>query len=320
MYERGWNKSQIRITCALALNEIVNAPWAFVSRSPHLVVDKLDWISTRYLFVQTATIPRENLSGLIQPVTKPSQPYEQDPQMTPMGQDGPIIIPANAVGHARSRTIAVQSPKSRFKRVKTGMESDAVANAYVDSDDGVSICTLGEDRAILVEDNNFDPPMHRVDNEEPNLSEDQTSTVQPNLNVTQFQPGTLDHSTLPLLAPPSYATSSASKQLLRHYNTLLQIQSQTPLHELGWYIDPERFENLYQWIVQLHSFDTSLKLADDMKKQGVQSIVVEMRFGKDYPFSPPFVRVIRPRFLSLMQGGGGHVTAGGAICMEVELA
>ncbi|KAJ9640899.1 hypothetical protein H2199_005567 [Coniosporium tulheliwenetii] len=33
--------------------------------------------------------------------------------------------------------------------------------------------------------------------------------------------------------------------------------------------------------------------------------------------APPFVRIIRPRFLGFMQGGGGHVTAGGALCMEL---
>jgi ubiquitin-conjugating enzyme E2 Q len=47
------------------------------------------------------------------------------------------------------------------------------------------------------------------------------------------------------------------------------------------------------------------------------SVVLEIRFGKDYPHSPPFVRVIRPRFLPFMQGGGGHVTGGGAMCMEL---
>ena len=33
--------------------------------------------------------------------------------------------------------------------------------------------------------------------------------------------------------------------------------------------------------------------------------------------SPPFIRVVRPRFLGFQQGGGGHVTAGGALCMEL---
>ncbi|KAG7285225.1 hypothetical protein NEMBOFW57_009846 [Staphylotrichum longicolle] len=58
-------------------------------------------------------------------------------------------------------------------------------------------------------------------------------------------------------------------------------------------------------------------LAQDMKAEGVTSIVLELRFGPDYPFSPPFVRVVRPRFLPFLQGGGGHVTAGGAMCMEL---
>jgi ubiquitin-conjugating enzyme E2 Q len=89
------------------------------------------------------------------------------------------------------------------------------------------------------------------------------------------------------------------------------------LHELGWYIDRETIQNVYQWIVELHSFDPDLPLSKDMKTAGIQSVVLEIRFGKEYPMSPPFVRVIRPRFLPFMQGGGGHVTAGGAMCMEL---
>ena len=47
------------------------------------------------------------------------------------------------------------------------------------------------------------------------------------------------------------------------------------------------------------------------------SIVLEFRFGREYPMTPPFARIIRPRFLPFLQGGGGHVTAGGAMCMEL---
>lgn len=54
-----------------------------------------------------------------------------------------------------------------------------------------------------------------------------------------------------------------------------------------------------------------------MKSRGLKSVILEIRFGGSYPMSPPFVRVIRPRFLSFMAGGGGHVTAGGALCMEL---
>jgi ubiquitin-conjugating enzyme E2 Q len=99
---------------------------------------------------------------------------------------------------------------------------------------------------------------------------------------------------------------------------VLKVQNFTPLHELGWYTDPNHFgDNVYQWIVELHSFEESLPLAKQMKDRGIKSVVLEMRFGANYPHEPPFVRVIKPRFLSFNAGGGGHVTAGGSICMEL---
>ena len=120
-----------------------------------------------------------------------------------------------------------------------------------------------------------------------------------------------------MLDPPSYATPSATMRLNRELKTILKIQESTPSHELGWYIDAELVSNVYQWIVELHSFESTLPLAKDMKAAGISSVVLEIRFGKDYPHSPPFARVIRPRFLPFMNGGGGHVTAGGAMCMEL---
>jgi ubiquitin-conjugating enzyme E2 Q len=104
---------------------------------------------------------------------------------------------------------------------------------------------------------------------------------------------------------------------MRDFKDLIAVQNTTPPHELGWHIDEDKVDNIYQWIVELHSFDPTLPLAHDMKKKNVKSIVLELRFGKEYPMSPPFVRVIRPRFLGFQQGGGGHVTAGGAMCMQL---
>lgn len=120
-----------------------------------------------------------------------------------------------------------------------------------------------------------------------------------------------------MLDPPTYATTSATMRLQKELQAVLKVQKATPLHELGWYIDAELVTNVYQWIVELHSFDLSLPLAKDMKTAGLTSIVLEVRFGKDYPHSPPFIRVIKPRFLPFTAGGGGHVTGGGAMCMEL---
>lgn len=134
-----------------------------------------------------------------------------------------------------------------------------------------------------------------------------------NMNVTDFKPGSLNIAQLPMLAQPCYATSMATRSLQRALKEALEVQRKTPQTELGWYIDQDVVQNLYQWIVELHSFDLELPLAKDMKKAGINSVVLEIRFGKDSPNSPPFVRVIRPRFLPFANGGGGNVTAGGAM-------
>lgn len=135
--------------------------------------------------------------------------------------------------------------------------------------------------------------------------------------LTDFVPKSLDQDSLPMMEEPQYATPSATMRLNRELQTVLKVQASTPAHELGWYINPDLISNVYQWIVELHSFEQDLPLAKDMKKAGFTSIVLEIRFGKDFPMSPPFVRVIRPRFLPFTQGGGGHVTGGGAMCMEL---
>lgn len=134
---------------------------------------------------------------------------------------------------------------------------------------------------------------------------------------TTFVPNSLDQASLPILQEPDYGTPGAANALARELKNTLKVQETTPQHELGWYINSDIMSNLYQWIVELHSFDEHLPLAKDMKKAKVKSIVCELRFPKDYPMSPPFVRVIRPRFLPFTSGGGGHVTGGGSMCMEL---
>lgn len=136
---------------------------------------------------------------------------------------------------------------------------------------------------------------------------------------TDFVPGALDLQSLPKLPEPGWATTSpiALKSLNRAIKDMHQIQSSEDMASLGWYIDFENLTNVFHWIVELHSFDFELPLAQDMKKRGCTSVVLEFRFGTNFPFSPPFVRVVRPRFLPFARGGGGHVTAGGAICSEM---
>lgn len=282
----GWPQSILKISNAIALNEIVNAPGEFVSKAPHLVIAQLDWIQSRYLFVKCNTSNTVDRPEII-----PAQIYEQDPAWTPRGENQKnIVIPATAVSKSRRPSVKGIKHGNKKTKVINGGDEEMAQQA---EDDAASVDTDPEDVSLLLSDTEEEPPK------------------------TDFLPGTLDHTTLPLLEPPAYATPMASKSLQKMLASTLQVQEAEPAHELGWYINHELVNNLYQWIIELHSFDASLPITKDMKAKGLKSVVLEMRFGKDYPMSPPFVRVIRPRFLSFMAGGGGHVTAGGALCMEL---
>ena len=288
----GWQQSHLKISSAIALNEIVNAPDEFRSKTPFLVVAQLDWIQTRYLFVKC------NTGGTISKQDSiTAQVYEQDPKYTPTGDTHEkIVVPITAV--SKSRRPSIRSIKHGNKKTKLQNFEDEGAHQHAE-DDAASVATDPEDISVLLSD-----------------TEEAGKNVA-DFSKTDFLPGELDHATLPLLDPPVYATPSASKQIQKLIMSTLEIQKTVPAHDLGWYINCELISNVYQWIVELHSFNANLPLAKDLKTKGLKSVVLEMRFGPDFPHSPPFVRIIRPRFLSFMAGGGGHVTAGGALCMEL---
>ncbi|GAB7337889.1 hypothetical protein MBLNU457_4280t1 [Dothideomycetes sp. NU457] len=333
-----WPPSLLRIKSAMSLNEIVNAPSEFVSSNPHLVVAQLDWIQTRYLFVQRTdqtnghstdqygttgrpiTLSSIGVSAraTLPPLPEPEEPKNvllQDPKMTPFGETVRISIPAKlgTSSHHRcfDRVVKVKGDKgsSKIRKVLSRFRGSGTQTEPIeldeDNDEGCSVATLEEDRALLVE--------------EPTIETGVASLV-PKSN---FVPGTLDHSKLPRMPEPSYANITATKRLQADFKALLKVQNNSSPEELGWYIDPEKLDNVYQWIVELHTFEAfkdkgkDIPLVEDMKKRNVSSIVLELRFPGSYPMSPPFVRVIRPRFMSFQQGGGGHVTAGGALCMEL---
>ena len=312
-----WPGSLLRVTAAMSLNEIVNAPSEFVSSTPHLVVAQLDWIQTRYLFVQSSDTSIRDAVKEAQLRSSNLNIRPQDPRMTPTGEKEKIIIPAK-IGTSlqrldRDKVVKVESGQGSSKLRKvisritgSGTQSETIELTEDDDDDDHSIATLEEDRELLIE--------------EPAVA---TNTARALIPKSNFVPGALDHSRLPRMPEPSYANITASKRLQADLKALLKVQDSSSLEELGWYIDREKLDNVYQWIVELHSFEAfrdkgkDIPLVDDMKKKGIQSIVLEIRFPGSYPMSPPFIRVVRPRFLGFQQGGGGHVTAGGALCMEL---
>jgi ubiquitin-protein ligase len=69
----------------------------------------------------------------------------------------------------------------------------------------------------------------------------------------------------------------------------------------------------YLWKIFINKFDDNAKITTDMKKLNVKEIELELKFSNDYPFSPPFIRVVKPIFVPLT----GHLTLHGAICHEI---
>lgn len=323
-----WPKSMLRITTALALNEIVNAPGEFASSNPYYVVSQLDWIQTRYLLVKCAPIDENIRPGAD---VMPKHVHAQDPDRTPRGPDGGMIsIPASAIKSGRPvREAADVADKRRStswmsgvsKKLKDSVGSSVATAIEVDDGDTASIETDIEDLEILFAepDPDLNDVLHSAKGQS-NMDGKAKANTEP---ATDYVPCSLDFATLPVMPMSTYATSATTKRLLSELNSLSKLQANNSLVSLGWSIDTEKIENVYQWIVELHSFHTfstnkkPLPLVEDMKKANATSIVLEIRFGPDFPFSPPYIRVIRPRFLPFTQGGGGHIVIGGAMCMEL---
>ncbi|KAL4889341.1 hypothetical protein BDV59DRAFT_210390 [Aspergillus ambiguus] len=275
-----WPQSNLRMKAAVSLNEVVNRPQDFLQASSgYLVVAQLNWIQPRYLFVSSALSKTHKGT--------PSNVYQQDPDHQTYGPvQYRVKIPISALATHRGRRLD-----------KKGQQKQTDKTIFSDTE---SVATLADDQRILGENDGNDKLSFRID-----------------LSKTDFRPGSLDVASLQLLGPPKYATSTATKALHKRLQETLKVQQIEPLQDLGWYINPDLLNNVYQWIVELHSFDQGLPLAKDLRKTKINSIVIELRYPPQFPISPPFVRIIRPRILSFRNGGGGHVTQGGSMCMEL---
>lgn len=93
-------------------------------------------------------------------------------------------------------------------------------------------------------------------------------------------------------------------------------------------------DSLYKWNIRLLQIDVESPLYQDLLKLKALGrsgeIQLEMNFGQNYPFEPPFIRVVEPviscKFeafhkctisLGKVVVQDGHVFTGGSICMEL---
>ncbi|KAJ7120629.1 hypothetical protein C8R43DRAFT_1151577 [Mycena crocata] len=296
-YEQGgracWRKSKLGPTSCCALAEIVNLPNKFVSQNPHFVIKDTEWIMCRYLLVKGLEVP---------PVDADKKKKNAIPFVK--------LDPAQAIT-ANNQKLQVPQPGYQIESLVQLRQAELVEE---DHD--------ATDQYIFVE------KQAPAENEQGQGACDKGKSFVAGLASTLKGKGSAGASgrgssapappkgppkddwkhdedyvrrTLELLMPPPLESSpSATVAVQRWLKVMLKEQDKVMvsaggLKELGWYLSQDLIgDNLFQWIVEMHSFDETLPIAKDMKRE-----------------------FITLRFLPFMHGGGGHVTGGGSMCMDL---
>ncbi len=339
------------MTNCVALAEIVNLPNKFVSTNPYFVVDKTDWIiwyvqlslsdhacdrpaCSRYLLVKGSGYANPNASTSN---SAPAyNPFMYTSQAPPPEENVDNSIPYVPLDPSHPLTLSqkwirIPEPTHALEKILAARREEFIPINY--DEDDLSI---------------FDalPPAQPT---QP-LEEDAMMTIADDWrHDREWVLQAIEH----LSPPPTESSIQATTALQRELKALLKEQKAAKsLKDLGWYMPEDLIgDNLYQWIVELHSFDKDLPIAKDMQKwcvvcslaldihsdvqisSGVNSLVFEIRFPAGFPHAPPFFRILKPRFLGFSQvcsfarvrelhshlrfcqGGGGHVTLGGSTPM-----
>ncbi|XP_014233200.1 ubiquitin-conjugating enzyme E2Q-like protein CG4502 [Trichogramma pretiosum] len=97
------------------------------------------------------------------------------------------------------------------------------------------------------------------------------------------------------------------KRLMKEFAEIQKIQNHPDSSFTAELIN----DNLFEWHIRLKKIDEESQLFKDMTKLGINHILLHISFPENFPFSPPFLRVISP-FIER-----GFVMEGGAICMEL---
>lgn len=105
-------------------------------------------------------------------------------------------------------------------------------------------------------------------------------------------------------------TSGSKQRLLRDLFNIMNgnESSQNPMYAL----EPTNEDDMSTWTLKFLKFDADSDLQKDMLVLGVPYIHLEMSFPDQYPFEPPFCKVVRPRFYPMT----GYVNTG-ALCAEL---
>ncbi len=105
----------------------------------------------------------------------------------------------------------------------------------------------------------------------------------------------------------SFSTSKGARRLYKEYQMAARFARDTGIHV------KVNEKNLFTWTVLLTGFDAQSDLGKDMQHYSIPNVQLRVQFSQDYPYHPPLIHVVSPRFLQQT----AHVTSQGALCMEL---
>ncbi|KAK4700785.1 ubiquitin-conjugating enzyme E2 Q, partial [Phenoliferia sp. Uapishka_3] len=299
-----WKGADFGVGRLASICEIVNKPQEFISTTPYLVVDKVDWIQCRYLIVQrgatSSYTPIVADSNADESTTSSS---DQITQLVPLDPAHPITLHQKCIG------IPDLLPKLEAMNQRLDDEAE---------DLNLSDTEVLKERLSVVTGSpkKSKKPLGPSSSRAQQLPKKAQAPEKPE---DPFVPvGAELLKLIRVLPPPANPNLGSVRQITQEMRKLVKEQERDGPSTAGFYLDPERsHDNIFTWVLELCGFDPDLPLSKDMKKNGVTSLLMEVRFPESFPLSPPFFRIIYPRFLPFVQGGGGHVTAGGSLCMDL---
>ncbi|KAJ7187359.1 hypothetical protein C8R46DRAFT_880049 [Mycena filopes] len=302
-----WRKSKLGPTSCTALAEVVNLPSQFVSSSPHYVLKDTEWIMCRYLLVKGLEAPLADSALKKKKKDKAPIPFVKlDPTQATTLMGKALQVPQP--GHQIAELVS-----DRMQELVD--EDHDETDAYIFADRPPP-----EVEVIDVTDDDEPTP---VPAKGKGKGKGAAPPKGPPKDDWKHDEAYVQRTLEMMMSPPLDSTPSSTMAVQRELKAMLKEQDKAMvsaggLKELGWYMPPDLVgDNLFQWIVEMHSFDETLPIAKDLKREKINSIIFEIRFPSTYPIGPPFFRIITPRFLPFIHGGGGHVTGGGSICMDL---
>lgn len=256
--ETRWPNTRLSPLKCVALVEIVNQPQDFQSSQPHFVVSQREWI---IWFVIVS--PNEMTDLILKWWSRTFSRYLLVDCVRPGGNSGAPDLTDATVPFVKldpkhpltlsKEYIQIPDPDFQLKKLLTARKMEFSEEEYDENDQRVF---AGNDLILLPGSYGTDA---QIQGQAVNQQEGRDSWV--------HNPGWVEQCLVCLPPPPSDSMSKATVALRKELGSCLKDQETAKsLKQLGWYIPPEcRGDNLFQWIVEMHSFEEELPLAADMK-------------------------------------------------------